>query len=104
MYEVRSEEGYQTYGDINQDVLTWKVYNKHLKGIDDRSFEIRFNLSDVTLHGTSDSVVPIREIVNRLQVVTDQKLIEHDAFVDCFKGKCSDDKYGQHLTASMHEM
>ena len=65
MYEITSEGSYVPYGGINKDSFEWKNYTHKLQKNSFGLQEMRFDLSDVTLLGTADSIEPIPEVINR---------------------------------------
>ena len=50
--------------------------------------EIAFDLNDVVLQGTSDSIEYMEEVVSRLQIRFNNTAMKHDAFKSC-----KDDKF-----------
>lgn len=68
---------------------------------------MNFNLSDANVHGSTDAVEMMKQIYNNYHLLTNEDLIDQDAYVNCFMGPetCVDeDKYGSLLRTSMSDM
>ena len=76
MFESASDGSYTPYGGINKDSFEWKAYNTTVETNSFGLQEMKFDLKDVTLKGTSDSINPIEEVINRLQLRLNQTKID----------------------------
>ena len=94
MFEVKNNGIYVPYNGINQNGFTWKEY-KH--SVITNSFglqEIRIDTSDVTLLGTSDSIRPLPEVANRLQIRFNSSARDKDSFLECRgNSSCTNHQY-----------
>ena len=80
MYELKGTAEFSTYKDINENLYTWKHYETSFKENSYGLKEIGFNLSDVNLKGTADSLTPISEVINRLHLRMNSSIITQDAY------------------------
>ena len=56
---------YQTFGDTNQDLYTYKTYPKQLVTNGHNLLELKFNISDAVLLGSGDSIESMTEVVSK---------------------------------------
>ena len=98
MFEITDKDSYKAYGGINQNQFEWKHYNSRLTTNKFGLQEIKFNLSDVTLLGSSGSIDPINEVINRFQVRLDKDKLDSHSYYYC---KVSQDcPFHQYLNVS----
>ena len=80
MYEKRDSVAYSTYGGVNRDQFTWKIYPSELKKNSLNLYELEFNMTDVKLLGSDINPV---ESINRFQVRLNNSLIHSDSYYNC---------------------
>jgi hypothetical protein len=81
MYELKNDMSYTPYdANLNPDLMTWKRYETQNRTNSFNLTEFYFNLNDVVLSGTSDSIQKMVRTVPRIQLKLDKKKTEYDAF------------------------
>lgn len=84
MFEVKQNNTYQTFNEINQDVYTWKVYNASNVTYNSHNLlEMTFDISDITLMGTEQFMEVLTEVINRFQLRFNHDSFEIDSFKSC---------------------
>lgn len=84
MYETKKNASYLVYNStINPSTFDWKNYDPDVQFNSHSLLEKRFDLSDITMVGTEDSMKSMVEVINRLQVRVNNTLIKYDAWYRC---------------------
>ena len=85
MFEMKDGQTYSIFNNSNEDAFTWKqydlaaslYYNAH------EMQEVKFNVSDAVLLGSTSSVEKLPEIISRFRVNLNMQKLYYDAY---FKG------------------
>jgi hypothetical protein len=83
MYELRKGLNTNVYKGLTEDQFTWKKYPKKVVFNNHEMYELKFNLSDVELLGSSDSAEYIPELINRLRILFNVKTVKRDSYEQC---------------------
>ena len=71
------------YNNLTQDDFTWKDYDNELYFNEHQKWELKFNISDAELVGSSDSVDKIPLVISKYQLIFDYLKLYADAFQQC---------------------
>ena len=67
---------YEVYNStVNPSLYDWKKYDANIQFNSQNLLEKRFDLSDITLLGTEDSMESMTEVINRFQIRVNRSLI-----------------------------
>ena len=95
MYEIKDKNGFRPLDtNLNPSTSVWKTYDTVIQKNEFGLDEIAFNLSDVILQGSSDSIEYMDQVASRLQVRFDGK----KTWTDAYKA-CRDDKFRDKVEA-----
>ena len=84
MFEIKDQKSFRPLDkNLNQDSQTWKPYDTQIRKNQFKLDEIAFDLNDVVLQGTSDSIEYMDHVVPRLQIRFNNTAMKHDAFKSC---------------------
>ena len=84
MYETKANGSYEVYNStVNPSLYDWKQYDANIQFNSHNLLELRFDLNDITLLGTEDSMESMTEVINRLQLRVNKDLILLDSYNDC---------------------
>lgn len=79
----------RTKPSVNTNSFEWKTYDSAIRFNEHNTSEIVFNLTDVVLLGTENSVKSFPENLNRLQVRKNTSMVRMDAFTECIESSSS---------------
>ena len=89
MFEIKDKKSFSPLDKkLNKDSQTWKPYDTQIRKNQFQLDEIAFDLNDVVLQGTSDSIEYMDQVVSRLQIRFNNTVMKQDAFKSC-----QDDKF-----------
>lgn len=71
------------YNNINMHSFDWKYYDQNLITNSHELLELKFNISDAVLLGSSDSVDKMPKIISKFQLQFNEKKLYQDAYNDC---------------------
>jgi hypothetical protein len=71
MFEVKEMFSYSTYEDFNSDLNSWKAYESNLTTNSAGIKELKVDLSDSVLSGTSNSIQNMSVVIPRFQLKID---------------------------------
>ena len=80
MYEIKDQGKYRPQ---NSDIKSWKNYETKMEENQFKLQELKLDLSDVVLQGTSDSIEYVEEAIPRLQIRLNYTQVLMEAFKAC---------------------
>jgi hypothetical protein len=71
LFEEKLGQEYSPYNGINKD-YEWKSFESTIETNSHHLKELKFNLTDVALLGTSETIDPIKEVISTFRITFNQ--------------------------------
>lgn len=83
LFEIRDGLTFSMFNNINEHSFDWKYYGQNIETNGHNLLELKFNVSDAVLLGSSDSVDSIPEVTSKYQLQFNEKKLYQDAYNQC---------------------